>query len=73
MSYHQRPHELRLAISFEAEALMSSFGDEAYGEARRRAEEASNLSRERLERSRAHGHPQDGEAFFVARADFSLV
>ena len=42
MSYHQRPHELRLAISFEAEALMSSFGDEAYVEARRRAEEASN-------------------------------
>jgi len=42
MSYHHRPHELRLAISFEAEALMSSFGDEAYGEARRRAEEASN-------------------------------
>jgi hypothetical protein len=42
MSYHQRPHELRLAISFEAEALISSFGDDAYGEARRRAEEASN-------------------------------
>jgi hypothetical protein len=42
MSYHQRPHELRLAISFEAEALMSNFGDEAYVEACRRAEEASN-------------------------------
>ena len=30
MSYHQRPHELRLAIAFEAEALMISFGDQAY-------------------------------------------
>ena len=35
MSYHQRPHELRLAISAEAEALISDFGGEAYGEARR--------------------------------------
>ena len=26
MSYHQRPHELRLAISSEAEALISDFG-----------------------------------------------
>ena len=42
MSYHQRPHELRLAISFEAEALVSDFGGEAYAEARRRAKEASN-------------------------------
>jgi hypothetical protein len=42
MSYHQRPHELRLAISSEAEALMMSFGDQAYGEARLRAEEASS-------------------------------
>jgi hypothetical protein len=41
MSYHQRPHELRLAISNEAEALMISFGDQAYAEARLRAEEAS--------------------------------
>ena len=28
MSYHQRPHELRLAISSEAEALFSDFGGE---------------------------------------------
>jgi hypothetical protein len=26
MSYHQRPHELRLAISSEAEAVLSDFG-----------------------------------------------
>ena len=42
MSYHQRPHDLRLAISFEAEALISGFGGEAYAEARRRAKEASS-------------------------------
>ena len=42
MSYHQRPHELRLAISSEAEALMTSFGEQAYAEARQRAEEASS-------------------------------
>ncbi len=42
MSYHQPAHELRLAISLEAEALISNFGDEAYVEARRRAKEASN-------------------------------
>jgi hypothetical protein len=42
MSYHQRPHELRLAIASEAEALISSFGDEASVEAHRRAEEASS-------------------------------
>jgi hypothetical protein len=42
MSYHQRPHELRLAISSEAEALMTSFGDQAYAEARQRVEEASS-------------------------------
>jgi hypothetical protein len=42
MSYHQRPHELRLAISSEAEALMSCFGDQACAEARRRADEASS-------------------------------
>jgi hypothetical protein len=41
MSYHQRPHELRLAISSEAEALFSDFGDEAYAEACRRASEAT--------------------------------
>jgi hypothetical protein len=44
MSYHQRPHELRLAISPEAEALISDFGGYAYAEACRRAEEASNDS-----------------------------
>jgi hypothetical protein len=44
MSYHQRPHELRLAISTEAEALISDFGGEAYAEACRRAKEASNDS-----------------------------
>ncbi len=42
MSYHQPAHELRLAISFEAEALISNFGDQACVEARRRAEEASS-------------------------------
>jgi hypothetical protein len=42
MSYHQRPHELRLAISTEAEALMISFGDQAYAEACMRAGEASS-------------------------------
>jgi hypothetical protein len=44
MSYHQRPHELRLAISTEAEALISDFGGEAYAEACGRAKEASNDS-----------------------------
>ena len=44
MSYQQRPHELRLAISSEAEALISDFGGDAYAEACRRAEEASNHS-----------------------------
>jgi hypothetical protein len=42
MSYHQRPHELRLAISSEADALISEFGGEAYAEACRRAEVASS-------------------------------
>ena len=42
MSYHQRPHELRLAIAPEAEALISDFGGDAYAEACRRAKEASN-------------------------------
>ena len=42
MSYHQRPHELRLAIAFEAEALISNYGDGAVVEARRRAKEASS-------------------------------
>ena len=44
MSYHQRPHELRLAISSEAEALISDFGGEADAVARCRAKEASNDS-----------------------------
>jgi hypothetical protein len=44
MSYHHRLHELRLAISSEAEALISDFGDGAYAEARRRAQEASSDS-----------------------------
>jgi hypothetical protein len=44
MSYHQRPHELRLAISSETEALISDFGGEAYAEACRRATEASSDS-----------------------------
>jgi hypothetical protein len=42
MSYHQRPHDLRLAIVSEAEALSSSFGDGACVEAHRRAKEASS-------------------------------
>jgi hypothetical protein len=44
MSYHQRPHELRLAISSETKALISDFGGEAYVEACRRANEASSDS-----------------------------
>ena len=44
MSYHQRPHEPRLIISSEVEALVSDFGGEAYGEACRRAREASSNS-----------------------------
>ncbi len=47
MSYHQRPQELRLAISHEAEALISDFGGDAYAEACRRAKEASSDSLER--------------------------
>jgi hypothetical protein len=47
MSYHQRSHELRLAISSEAEALISNFGGEAHAEACRRAAEASSDSLER--------------------------
>jgi hypothetical protein len=47
MSYHQRPHHLRLAISHEAEALISGFGEEAHAEACRRASEASSDSLER--------------------------
>jgi hypothetical protein len=44
MSYHQRPQELRLATSLEAEPLISNFGGDAYAEACRRAKEASNDS-----------------------------
>ena len=44
MSYHQRPHDLRLAITSEAEALISNFGGEAHVEARRRENEASSDS-----------------------------
>jgi hypothetical protein len=47
MSYHQRPLQLRLAISSEAEALISSFGGEAHAEACRRAAEASSDSLEK--------------------------
>jgi hypothetical protein len=42
MSYHQRPNDLRLATSREAEALISDFGGDARAEACRRAEEASS-------------------------------
>jgi hypothetical protein len=38
------PNELRLAISSEAEALISDLGGDAYAEACRRAREASNDS-----------------------------
>ena len=44
MSYHQRPHELRLAISSDTETLISDFGGDAYAEACRRAGEASDDS-----------------------------
>jgi hypothetical protein len=65
MSYHQRPHELRLAISSEAEALFSDFGGEAYAEARRRARRQAAipqrgigaLSRRRSLAGRAGAHP----------------
>ena len=30
MSYHQGPHDLRLAIALEAETLILGFGDEAW-------------------------------------------
>ena len=41
MSHHDS-RALRLAVDFEAEALMSAFGHEAYAVACRRAEEASS-------------------------------
>jgi hypothetical protein len=40
MSHHE--HELRLAVSSAAEALISDLGGEAYAVARRRAEGASS-------------------------------
>ena len=68
MSYHQRPHELRLAISSEAEALISNFGGEAHAEACRRAAEASSDSlRERLELCRRDDRPQIGSTLICAR------
>jgi len=42
MSHQHRPHELRLAVSSAADALISDLGPEAYAVARRRAEEASS-------------------------------
>jgi hypothetical protein len=36
MSYHQRPHELRLAISSEAEALIFDLGGEVLSRKRLR-------------------------------------
>jgi len=42
MSHYERPHALRLRVAFEAEALISHFGGEAYGIACQRAEEASS-------------------------------
>jgi hypothetical protein len=44
MSYHQRAHELRLAISSEADALISGFGGDAHAEACRRVRESSSDS-----------------------------
>jgi len=42
MLYRQRPHELRLGVDLEAEALISNSGADAYWVACRRAEEASS-------------------------------
>jgi hypothetical protein len=42
MSHQHRSHELRLAVSSAADALISDLGPEAYAVARRRAEEASS-------------------------------
>ena len=44
VSYHEWPHELRLAICSEAPAPISDFGGEADVEARRRANETSDDS-----------------------------
>ncbi len=42
MSHHERPAAIRLRVDVEAQALISDFGGEAYGIARRRADEASS-------------------------------
>ena len=42
MSHRRRPQGLRLRIDYEAHALISISGSEAYWVARRRAEEASS-------------------------------
>jgi hypothetical protein len=41
MSHHE-PRALRLMVAIEAQALMASFGGDAYAVACQRAEEASN-------------------------------
>ena len=72
MSHHQ--HELRLAVSSAAEALISDLGGEAYAVARRRAGRGKQrFPREGLERSRSPGRTQNGKAIVVARLDASLV
>ena len=74
MSYHQGPHDLRLAIAFEAEALISGFGDEAWAEARRRAQEASSdfLARDWSEVALVVD-PEDGKPLILARPNVSLT
>jgi hypothetical protein len=65
MSYHQQPHELRLAISSEAEALISDFGGEAHAEASGAPEKQAMipwpgtgaLSRRRSPAGQADAHP----------------
>ena len=64
----KRPHELRLAISSEAEALISDFGGDAYAEACRRAGEASlMILLAGLERCRGDDRSQVGNALIPAR------
>ena len=65
MSYHQRPHELRLAISSEAEALIFDFGGDAYAKPAGAPEKQAMipyrgtgaLSRRRSPAGRAGVHP----------------
>ena len=65
MSYHQRPHELRLAISSETETLISDFGGDAYAEACGAPEKQAMIpwpgtgtwSRRRSPAGRADVHP----------------